>query len=30
LEVGADEVLAKSAHVEQIIGAAEQLVGEDG
>ena len=30
LEVGADEVLAKSAHVEQIIGAAVQLVGEDG
>jgi DNA-binding NarL/FixJ family response regulator len=30
LEVGADEVLAKSAHVEQVIGAAEQLVGEDG
>jgi DNA-binding NarL/FixJ family response regulator len=30
LEVGAEEVLAKSAHVEQIIGAAEQLVGEDG
>jgi DNA-binding NarL/FixJ family response regulator len=30
LEVGADEVLAKSAHVEQIIGAALQLVGEDG
>jgi DNA-binding NarL/FixJ family response regulator len=30
LEVGADEVLAKSAHLEQIIGAAEQLVGEDG
>src|SRR5215213_4519790 len=29
LEVGADEVLAKSAHVEQIIGAV-QLVGEDG
>jgi DNA-binding NarL/FixJ family response regulator len=30
LEVGAEEVLAKSAHVEQIIGAAVQLVGEDG
>ena len=30
LEVGADEVLAKSAYVEQIIGAAVQLVGEDG
>ena len=30
LEVGADEVLAKSAHAEQIIGAAVQLVGEDG
>ena len=30
LEVGANEVLAKSAHVEQIIGAAVQLVGEDG
>jgi DNA-binding NarL/FixJ family response regulator len=30
LEVGADEVLAKSAHLEQIIGAAVQLVGEDG
>jgi DNA-binding NarL/FixJ family response regulator len=30
LEVGADEVLAKRAHVEQIIGAAVQLVGEDG
>jgi DNA-binding NarL/FixJ family response regulator len=30
LEVGAEEVLAKSAHVEQIIGAAEHLVGEDG
>ena len=30
LEVGADEVLAKSAHVEQIIGVAVQLVGEDG
>ena len=30
LEVGADEVLAKSAHVEQIIGAAGQLVVEDG
>jgi DNA-binding NarL/FixJ family response regulator len=29
LEVGAEEVLAKSAHVEQIIGAV-QLVGEDG
>ena len=30
LEVGAEEVLAKSAHIEQIIGAAVQLVGEDG
>jgi DNA-binding NarL/FixJ family response regulator len=30
LEVGAEEVLAKSAHLEQIIGAAVQLVGEDG
>jgi DNA-binding NarL/FixJ family response regulator len=30
LEVGADEVLAKSAHIEQIIGAAVQLVGEAG
>ena len=30
LEVGADEVLAKRAHVEQIIGTAVQLVGEDG
>jgi DNA-binding NarL/FixJ family response regulator len=30
LEVGADEVFAKRAHVEQIIGAAVQLVGEDG
>src|SRR5215208_1454850 len=30
LEVGADEVPAKRAHVEQIIGAAVQLVGEDG
>jgi two-component system, NarL family, response regulator DevR len=30
LEVGADEVLAKRAHLEQIIGAAVQLVGEDG
>ena len=30
LEVGAEEVLAKSEHVEQIIGAAVQLVGEDG
>jgi hypothetical protein len=30
LEVGADEVLAKRAHIEQIIGAAVQLVGEDG
>jgi DNA-binding NarL/FixJ family response regulator len=30
LEVGADEVLAKREHVEQIIGAAGQLVGEDG
>jgi DNA-binding NarL/FixJ family response regulator len=29
LEVGAEEVLAKSAHLEQIIGAV-QLVGEDG
>ena len=29
LEVGADEVLAKRTHVEQIIGAAVQLVGED-
>src|SRR5215212_6839440 len=29
LEVGAEEVLSKSAHVEQIIGAV-QLVGEDG
>jgi DNA-binding NarL/FixJ family response regulator len=30
LEVGANEVLAKTAPVEQIIGAAEQLVGKDG
>jgi DNA-binding NarL/FixJ family response regulator len=30
LEVGADQVLAKRTHVEQIIGAALQLVGEDG
>jgi CheY-like chemotaxis protein len=30
LEVGADEVLAKRTHIEQIIGAAVQLVGEDG
>jgi DNA-binding NarL/FixJ family response regulator len=30
LEVGAEEVLAKSAHLEQIIGAAVQLVSEDG
>ena len=30
LEVGAEEVLAKSAHVERIIGAAVQLLGEDG
>jgi DNA-binding NarL/FixJ family response regulator len=30
LEVGADEVLAKRARAEQIIGAAVQLVGEDG
>jgi hypothetical protein len=28
--VGAEAVLSKSAHLEQIIGAAEQLVGEDG
>jgi DNA-binding NarL/FixJ family response regulator len=30
LEVGADEVLAKSAHVEHLVGAAVQLVGADG
>lgn len=30
LEVGANEVLAKTAPVEQIIGAVEQLVGKDG
>jgi two-component system, NarL family, response regulator DevR len=30
LEVGAEAVLSKSAHVEQIIGAAVQLVGEGG
>jgi DNA-binding NarL/FixJ family response regulator len=30
LEVGAEEVLAKSAQVEEIIGTALQLVGEDG
>ena len=30
MEVGAEELSAKSSHVEQIIGAAEQLVGEDG
>ena len=30
LEVGAEEVLAKSAHIERIIGAAGQLVGVDG
>ena len=30
LEVGADEVLAEREHVEQIIGAAVHLVGEDG
>jgi DNA-binding NarL/FixJ family response regulator len=29
MEVGAEEVLVKCAHVEQIIGAALQLVGED-
>jgi two-component system, NarL family, response regulator DevR len=30
LELGADEVLAKSTHIERIIGAAGQLVGVDG